>query len=131
VVDSRQPLGEPLVQDTREITSTIHPLEENQQLVFAPPQAQRVSVPVTADTRSVPATGDQQEPERVVSLLRSRIRLDKETGYQVVSAVSDASADKLRADTTDYPGLDFRALFAVAESIRKGARTGRGHSCQA
>ena len=103
VIDGGEPLGEPVVRDTRTITSTVYPLEAGQELIFAPPQPQRISVPVTADYRSVPDEREQQEPLRIVSLLRSRVRLDSETGYQVVSSVSDASPVELRADTTLYP----------------------------
>lgn len=103
VIDGSEPLGEPAVQDTRTITSTIFPLEAGQELIFAPPQPQRVSVPVTADYRPVPNDRNQQESWRAVSLLRSRVRLDGDVGYQVVSSVSDASPVELRADTTLYP----------------------------
>ena len=116
VIDSREPLGEPAVQHTREITSTIYPLEQGQELIFAPPQPQRISVPVTADYRPVPTTRDQQEPVRAVSLLRSRIRLDSETGYQVISAVSDASPAELRADTTMYPDWISEHYLQLPES---------------
>ncbi len=116
VIDSSEPLGEPVVRDTREITSTVYPLEQGQELIFAPPQPQRISVPVTADYRQVSTDGDGREPVRVVSLLRSRIRLDSETGYQVVSAVSDASPVKLRADTTIYPDWISERYLQLPES---------------
>lgn len=103
VIDGSEPLGEPVVQDTRTITSTIYPLEVGQELIFAPPQPQQIGVPVTADYRPVPNERDQSEPLRIVSLLRSRVRLDGDTGYQVVSSVSGASPIELRADTTLYP----------------------------
>ena len=116
VIDSSESLGEPAVQDTREITSTIYPLEQGQELIFAPPQPQRISVPVTADYRAVPAADERQEPARVVSLLRSRIRLNSSTGYQVVSAVSDASPVELRADTTLYPDWISEQYLQLPES---------------
>ena len=116
VIDSREPLGEPAIQNTREITSTIYPLEQGQELIFAPPQPKRIGVPVTADYRPVPATRDQREPMRSVSLLRSRIRLDSDTGYQVISAVSDASPVELRADTTMYPDWISEYYLQLPES---------------
>ena len=51
----------------------------------------------------VPTPGKPDEPSRIVSLLRSRVRLDAENGYQVVSGISTASPDKLRAAGTNYP----------------------------
>ena len=92
VVDSNEPLREPLVQATTEMTTTVYPLEQGQELIFAPPQPLRVNVPVNADVRLVPNPGKPNEPLRSVSLLRSRVRVDAETGYQVVSGVSDGLA---------------------------------------
>ena len=52
VVDSNQPLGEPAVQASTEMTTTVYPLEQGQELIYAPPQPLRVSVPVNADMRA-------------------------------------------------------------------------------
>ncbi|MGE5603765.1 MAG: DUF3488 and DUF4129 domain-containing transglutaminase family protein [Nitrososphaerales archaeon] len=103
IVDPNQPLGEPAVQATSEITTTIYPLEPGQQLIFAPPQPLRVSVPVDVDISPVPNSDQTKEALRSVSLLRSRVRIDGQAGYQVVSGISDASPDELRADSTGYP----------------------------
>ncbi len=103
VIDGSEALREPLVQAATEITTTLYPLEQGQEVIFAPPQPLRVNVPVNADVRLVPNPGKPNEPLRSVSAMRSRVRLDSQTGYQVVSGVSEASPDKLRADNTDYP----------------------------
>lgn len=116
VIDGSESLGEPVVRDTRTITSTVYPLEVGQELIFAPPQPQRISVPVTADYRPVPNERNQSEPLRIVSLLRSRVRLDSDTGYQVVSSVSDASPTELRADTTLYPDWIAEQYLQLPES---------------
>jgi transglutaminase-like putative cysteine protease len=103
VVDSEQPLAEPVVKAQTQITTTVYPLEQGQDLIFAPPQPLRLNVPVNADMRLVPNPDKPDEPLRSISLLRSRVRLDAEKGYQVVSGISTASPDKLRADNTAYP----------------------------
>ncbi len=117
VIDGGEPLGEPVVRDTRTITSTVYPLEVGQELIFAPPQPQRISVPVTADYRPVPNDRNEPEPLRMVSLLRSRVRIDGDTGYQVVSSVSDASPVELRADTTSYPDWISEHYLQLPETI--------------
>ncbi|MCX7706994.1 MAG: DUF3488 and transglutaminase-like domain-containing protein [Anaerolineae bacterium] len=98
-VQPNEPLGEPRFSRTREITATIRSLEFSQETVFAPPQPMRVSVPVNADYTPVPGP----EERRAISLLRSRVDLAQYGPYQVTSAVSDASPDRLRADKTEYP----------------------------
>jgi transglutaminase-like putative cysteine protease len=58
-----------------------------------------VSVPVNADATLIPGS----DGSITVSLLRSRVNLNRERDYQVVSVASTASPDRLRADNTDYP----------------------------
>ncbi len=76
-----------------------------------------MSIPVNADLRLVPNPGKPNEPLRSISLLRSRVRVDAQTGYQVVSAVSDASPDKLRADSTDYPEWIKQQYLQLPDSV--------------
>ncbi len=99
IIQSGEPLGEPRFSRTREITATIRSLELSQETVFVPPQPVRVGVPVNAEF--TPVTGT--EGGRAISLLRSRIDLARYGPYEVTSAVSNASPDRLRADGTEYP----------------------------
>ena len=69
VIDGNQPLREPAVSATQAMTVTVYPLEQKQELIFAPPQPQQVSVPVNADIRLVPNPDDESQPLRAVSLL--------------------------------------------------------------
>ncbi len=117
VIDANEPLREPAVKDTAEITATVYPLEQGQELIFAPPQPLRLNVPVSADVRLVPNPGKPNEPLRSVSSLRSRVRVDAETGYQIVSGMSGASADKLRADGTDYPEWIKERYLQLPDSV--------------
>lgn len=99
VIQGNELLGEPRFSRTREITATIRSLELSQETVFAPPQPIRVSVPVNADYTPVAGPDEQ----RAISLLRSRVDLARYGPYQVTSAVSDASPDRLRQAGTEYP----------------------------
>lgn len=103
VIDSNEPLREPTTEARTVITSTVYPLEQGQELIFTPPQPLVVNVPTNADIRLAPNPDKPEEPLRLVSMLRSRVRLDGATGYQVVSGVTTATADKLRKDGASYP----------------------------
>ncbi len=103
IIDGDEPLREPEITSTRPLTVTVYPLEEGQELIFAPPQPRQVSVPVTADIRLVPNPENAGEPLQSISLMRTRVRVDPETGYRVVSAVTDAPPSALRKDTGEYP----------------------------
>lgn len=117
VIDSNEAFREPQVDATKEMTVTVYPLEQGQELIFAPPQPLKVNVPVNATIRLVPNPDDASEPLRSVSLLRSRVRVEEETGYQVVSAVSDAPPGKLRQDTGDYPDWVKERYLQLPESV--------------
>lgn len=101
VIDRYEPLGEPLFARTREMTATIQSLEQGQTTIFAPPQPVRVSVPLNADFS--PIIAGEDETLRSVSLMRSRVALESDSPYQVVSAITEATLDELRRDSTDYP----------------------------
>ncbi|MCX6031954.1 MAG: transglutaminaseTgpA domain-containing protein [Chloroflexi bacterium] len=81
-----------------EITVTIRPQEPRQDVIFAPPQPLRVNLPLKADVAR--PTGEKSLG--VVSLLHSRLTLTPKDTYLVVSGVSDASPDQLRADRSDH-----------------------------
>lgn len=117
VIDSNESFREPQVSATQEMTVTVHPLEQGQELIFAPPQPQRVNVPVNATLRLVPNEADANEPLRSISLLRSRVRIDSETGYQVVSSTSEASPSALRADTAAYPAWVTEHYLQLPDSV--------------
>ncbi len=92
-------LGEPLYEATVELTATVRLLEQGQDVIFAPPNPVRVSVPVDANLARISPDGALVS----IALLRSRIPLGPNTAYRVTSAVTQAPADALRADSTDYP----------------------------
>ena len=99
VIDRNEPLGEPAYAATRAITATITPLETGQEVIFSPPSPVRVSVPANGDATLLPG----KKGERTVSSLRSRVSLNREGSYWVASRVSDASPERLRGDSTNYP----------------------------
>jgi transglutaminase-like putative cysteine protease len=111
-------LGEPAVSETKEITTTITPLEPGQLTIFGPPQPVRVGVPVNAD--ATPLTGPD---ERLISMMQSRVKLDREGGrYSVVSSISDAPIDKLMADNTDYPSWIVGRYLQLPDSLPQRVR---------
>lgn len=122
VIEGGAPLRQPLSQARTTITSTIYPLETGQDLIFTPPQPLSVSVPANADIRLVPNPGNQNDPLRSVSALRSRVRVDAETGYQVVSGVTEASPDLLRAAGTDYPAWVKQYYLQLPDTVTARTR---------
>lgn len=113
VLERDEPLGEPLVSDTRTVTYTVQLLEPNQTTIFAPPQPLRVNVPTNAD---VTETGERPVV-RTVSVLRSRVNLSREEPYRVVSAFSTAPIEKLRRDIVDYPPWVEERYLQLPDSV--------------
>lgn len=113
VLERDEPLGEPLVSETQTVTYTVRPLEQGQNTIFAPPQPLRVDVPTNAD---VTETGERPVL-RSVSVLRSRVSLSADEGYQVVSAVSTASVEKLQGDMADYPPWVEERYLQLPDSV--------------
>ncbi len=113
VLERNQPLGEPAYAATRAITATISPLEAGQEVIFGPPAPVRVSVPANADATLLP----NEEGERSVSQLRSRVNLNREGGYWVASHVSDASPERLRADKPVYPQWVAERYLQLPDSV--------------
>lgn len=100
IIDGSDALNEPIPAARREITTTIRPLETRQDTVFVPPQPLRVSVPINASVSQIP--GDEKWQE--VSLMESRVNLNRAGSYQVVSALSTAPVEDLMGDSeTPYP----------------------------
>lgn len=118
ITDRNLPLNEPTFAARQEITVTIRPLEARQDIIFAPPQPMRVSVPVNADVKILPG----EKPTLLVSLLRSRVALTPNTSYNVVSAVTAAPPDLLRADTTDYPAWIREHYLQLPETLPNRVR---------
>lgn len=101
IIEGGAPLNEPVAAARREITTTIRPLEERQETIFVPPQPVRVSVPINANV--TPLSGE--DALQLVSLMQSRVDLDQEGSYRVVSAVSTAPVeDLMQDDAVAYPG---------------------------
>jgi transglutaminase-like putative cysteine protease len=98
-LERNQPLPEPAFSYYIEITATIRPQEPRQDVIFAPPQPLRASVPLRADATRLAADKNQA----VISLLHSRITLTPRDTYQVIAAISEASPRELNADLAEYP----------------------------
>lgn len=113
VVERNQYLGEPVFQATVPITTTVRPRETGQEVIFGATAPMRVSVPVNADARRTPGADRQWN----VSLLRSRVRLTREAGYQVGSALSVATVEQLRADTQEYPQWVRERYLQIPDSL--------------
>jgi len=122
-----QPLPEPRFWPAREITVTLRVLEARQDVIFAPPQPVRVTVPTTGDAsiaeKNVGAgwRPDSQDtagpPVITVSLLRSRTALTQNSIYQVVSAVSMAPPESLRTDNTEYPAWVTERYLQIPDKL--------------
>jgi transglutaminase-like putative cysteine protease len=98
IVDRFRPLNEPGFTMYGEITATIRPMEVGQDVIFAAPQALRVSVPVNAEASRVTPGGELN-----VSLMRSRIPIGRDASYQVVSGLTVAPQESLRKAGDAYP----------------------------
>jgi transglutaminase-like putative cysteine protease len=106
VVERNQPLGEPGFFMSREITSTVRPLENGQETIFGPPHPVRISVPTDVDVMPL----DEEATLFSASMLRSRIRFEPGDSYTVVSAVSLAPPDRLRSESGAQPDWVARYL---------------------
>lgn len=114
-LEENETLGEPLFLRMHEMTVTIRALEPGQTAIFTPPGPQRASVPLNADYFLIADGGDK--PQRSISLVRSRISLNSENPYQVVSAVSHASVAELQGDNTNYPVWVQERYLQLPESL--------------
>jgi transglutaminase-like putative cysteine protease len=113
VVENGQWLGEPVFAATQEMTATIRPLEPAQDAILSPPQPLRVSVPVDADFSPIIQGGSLVS----VSRMHSRVDINARVGYRVASAITQAPADALRADNTEYPQWVVERYLQLPETV--------------
>ncbi len=122
VIEADESMGEPVLAATKEVTATVFALERGQDLIVAPPQPDRISVPVTADFRSIPDPLGSDEPARSVTLLRSRVPIGQDAPYQVVSKASDVSPERLRLAGTAYPDWIGEQYLQLPDSLPQRVR---------
>ena len=115
-LERNEPLDEPIFYVSREITATIRPLEDRQEVVFTPPQPLRVSLPLTLDRSEVPR-GEDEAGKMVVSRLRSRLTLARGSSYQVAAAVSMATPEELRTAPAVYPAWIIRRYMRLPDTL--------------
>ena len=113
IIEQGQWLGEPLFAASAEMTATLRPLESGQDVILAPPQPVRVSLPVDADIDRISQDGALVN----VSRMRSRIELGSRAAYRAVSAVTQAPVNLLQSDRTDYPSWVTERYLHLPESI--------------
>lgn len=111
--DDASPLALPEYEMRQEITQTITTFLPGRTLLFAASQPRRVDLPAWAVVSYAPSLPPGEEPESYVaekegvitpvSMLYSRSRLKQDTSYTVISAISGADEDTLRAAGDDYP----------------------------
>jgi transglutaminase-like putative cysteine protease len=105
------------------ITATIHTLVDGQDVLFGPPSPIGASLPVNADATVIGGDAKGNSQQVVISLLRSRTAVKRDSTYTVVSAVSLAPPAALRSDNTNYPGwIKQRYLQVPSEMPRRVIR---------
>jgi transglutaminase-like putative cysteine protease len=122
VIEAREPLGEPLFDARTEMTVTVKPLEQGQEVIFAPPQPLRIGVPVSADFVASSTPNAAGVRERSISLLRNRTRMEPDEIYSVVSSRTTASRDRLRTDLQEYPVWLQERYLQVPEGLPERVR---------
>ena len=113
IIEQGQWLGEPLFAASAEMTATLRPLEPGQDVILAPPQPVRISLPVNADIGRITEDGALVN----VSRMRSRIELSQGAAYRVVSAVTQAPVNLLRMDKSEYPSWVTRRYLPLPDSM--------------
>ncbi len=87
----------------REVTQTITIYEPGGNVLLAAPQPVRVGLPARAEVSFLPSGDENRSPALDVSIIYSRKRLRRKQTYQVVSSLSTADVQSLRAAGDDYP----------------------------
>jgi len=114
-IDQGKRFAEPIFQMTGAITATIHTLQAGQDVLFGPPSPIGASLPVNADV--TPLGGSGTDRQVLVSMLRSRVTLRKDSVYTVASAVSLAPPSSLRTDNTSYPDWVKQRFLQVPDEL--------------
>jgi transglutaminase-like putative cysteine protease len=107
------PLALPEYELRQEITQTITTFLPGRTMLFAAAQPRRVDLPAWAVVSYVPPVPPEVEPESYmaeteevitpISMLYSRSRMKQGTSYTVISSISGADENTLRAAGDDYP----------------------------
>ena len=105
---------------TGAITATIHTLQTGQDVLFGPPSPIGTSLAVNADV--TPLGGSGTGSQVLVSMLRSRVTLRKDSVYTVTSAVSLAPPSTLRTDNTNYPDWVKQRFLQVPDELPRRVR---------
>ncbi len=114
-IDQGKRFPQPIFEMTGAVTATIHTLQSGQNVLFGPPTPIGTSLPVNADV--TPLDDSASGGQVLVSMLRSRVSLRKDTVYTVSSAVSMAPPSVLRADNTDYPDWVKQRFLQVPKEL--------------
>ncbi len=115
----------------QEITQTITTLLPGRTLLFAAAQPRRVDLPAWAVVSYVPPISPGEDTESYakkegvitpVSMLYSRSHLKQGQSYTVVSSISGADEDSLRAAGEDYPAWIRDRYLQLPESLPRRVR---------
>jgi transglutaminase-like putative cysteine protease len=103
------------------ITQTITLLQSGGTSVYAEALPTAFSLPIRAQYSPIPTDG--RFPESLnVSMFHSRSSLKAGQTYQVISAVSDASVEQLRATGADYPGWVKERYLQLPDNLPRRVR---------
>ena len=125
------PLALPEYELRQEVTQTITTFLPGRTLLFAAAQPRRVNLPAWAVVSYVPPIPSGEDPESYakkegvltpVSMLYSRSHLKEGQSYTVVSSLSMADEDSLRAAGGDYPQWILDRYLQLPESLPQRVR---------
>ena len=117
------PVGEswpvPVFGYTQEITQTFRPIHSGEVQLFAAGQPHWTSIPVVADLSHIQVQRGESTISGFVvpSVIRATRNISTDEGYQVVSAVSLASAQRLSQAGTSYPLWVMRKYLVLPSTL--------------
>ena len=114
-VEQGKRFAEPIFQMTGALTATIQTLQPGQDVLFGPPSPIGASLAVNANV--TPLHDSETGSEVLVSMLRSRVSLRKDSVYTVASAVSLAPPSALRTDSAEYPDWVKQRFLQVPDEL--------------